>query len=348
MDSINYISINPKSRKPKYLQIVDSIVSNIALGNLPIDEKLPSINYLSEEFYLSRDTVEKAYKLLKDRKVIVSIKGKGYFVNRTPLISRTNILFLINKASNYKMQIYNSFIDTAGAEVHVDLQVYHCDESLFLNLLNKSIGAFDYYVVMPHFKTAELNHVSFTEDVTKALQRIEKEKLVILDNNKGYYKNCKIEIYQDFENDIYNALIEGLDKVINYNKLVLVYPAKSIYPYPKRILHGFRKFCSFHHLDFEIYDEIYEEMILKKGDLFIVIEESDLVTLLKRIRQRKLGLGKEIGVISYNDTPLKELLGITVISTNFKAMGKNAAEMILNNQEGSIKNEFNFIDRNSM
>jgi len=348
MDSFQYITIDPKSRQPKYLQIVDSIIDSIASGNLPIDEKLPSINNLSEEFYLSRDTVEKAYNILKDQKVIVSIKGKGYFVNRTPLISKINILFMINKASNYKMRIYNSFIETAGAEAHVDLQVYHCDESLFLNLLNKSIGAFDYYVIMPHFKTDEMNHVSFTEDVTKALQRIPKEKLAILDNNKGYYKNFQFEIYQDFENDIYHALVEGLDKIINYNKLVLVYPEKTIYPYPKRILHGFRKFCSFHHLDFEIYDEIYEEMILKKGDLFIVIEESDLVTLLKRIRQMELGLGKEIGVVSYNDTPLKELLGITVISTNFREMGRKAAIMLLNNETGSIKNEFNFIDRLSM
>ncbi|WP_108424476.1 GntR family transcriptional regulator [Flagellimonas amoyensis] len=348
MDSYSYIEVDPKSRKPKYLQIVESIIANIASGNLPIDEKLPSINNLSEEFYLSRDTVEKAYSILKDQKVIVSIKGKGYFVNKTPLISKTNVLFLINKASNYKMRIYNSFIETVGAEAHVDLQVYHCDESLFLNLLNKSLGAFDFYVIMPHFKTEELHHLSSTDEVKKILERIPFEKLAILDNNKGYDGKCQFEIYQDFENDIYSALVEGLDKIVNYNKLVLVYPQKTIYPYPKRILHGFRKFCSHHHLDFEVYDEIYDEMILKKGDLFIVIEEADLVTLLKRIREIGLNLGKEIGVISYNDTPLKELLGITVISTNFRAMGKTAASMLLNKQSGAVKNEFDFIDRLSM
>jgi methionyl aminopeptidase len=49
-----------------------------------------------------------------------------------------------------------------------------------------------------------------------------------------------------------------------------------------------------------------------------------------------------------NDTPLKELLGITVISTDFKIMGKTTAEMILKNVKEKRKNVFKFIDRNSM
>jgi DNA-binding LacI/PurR family transcriptional regulator len=89
-------------------------------------------------------------------------------------------------------------------------------------------------------------------------------------------------------------------------------------------------------------------MILKKGDLFITIEESDLVNLVKQIRDNELVLGKEIGVISYNDTPLKELLGITVISTDFKVMGETVARMILNGEKGKVKVPFNFIDRNSI
>ncbi|WP_185965281.1 hypothetical protein [Flavobacterium franklandianum] len=38
---------------------------------------------------------------------------------------------------------------------------------------------------------------------------------------------------------------------------------------------------------------------------------------------------KDVGVISYNETPLKALLGITVISTDFKGMGEAAAKIIL-------------------
>lgn len=348
MEMIKFINIDENSRVPKYKQIVDSIIYNISIGNLQINQKIPSINMFSEDFYISRDTVEKAYNILKERKVITSIKGKGYYITRTNLVSKTNILFLINKLSPYKMTTYNSFVNSIGANSNTDLLIYHCDETLFLNLLDKNKDDYDYYVIMPHFKTDDLKHVSYTEDVVKAIKKIPKEKLVVMDNIKLGMDGQIVEIYQDFENDIYNALKEGLSKIANYEKLILIYPDKAVYPYPRRILHGFRKFCVEHSINFEILNEVYDDMILKKGDLFITIEESDLVSLVKQIRDSKFTLGKNIGIISYNDTPLKELLGITVISTDFKVMGETASKMIMNNEKGTVKVPFNFIDRNSI
>ncbi|MFY0713205.1 GntR family transcriptional regulator [Seonamhaeicola sp. NFXS20] len=348
MNIIKFIKIDEYSRIPKYQQIVDSVIHNISISNFNIDQKLPSINSLSEEFYLSRDTVEKAYRILKDRNIITAIRGKGYYISRTKLISKVNILFLVNKLSSYKMRIYNSFINTIGANSYTDLHVYHCDESLFLNLLDKNKLAYDYFVIMPHFKTEDLYHISFTEQVTKVLSEIPTEKLIILDNSKPEISADVTEIFQDFENDIYNALISGLSKIKYYTKLFLIYPEKAQYPYPRRILKGFKKFCIENSIDFEVLDEVYKDIILKKGDLFITIEESDLVNLVNQIRENEFVIGKDIGVISYNDTPLKELLGITVVSTDFKVMGETAAKMILNKQQGKIKVPFNFIDRASV
>ena len=61
------IQINEQSRVPKYKQIVDSIIADISKGKIQVGEKIPSINELSEFLLLSRDTVEKAYKLLKEK-----------------------------------------------------------------------------------------------------------------------------------------------------------------------------------------------------------------------------------------------------------------------------------------
>jgi DNA-binding transcriptional regulator YhcF (GntR family) len=348
MNLIKFIKIDENSRVPKYQQIIDSIIDNISLGNLTMDQKIPSINMFSEEFYLSRDTVEKAYSILKERNIITSIRGKGYYISKTKLISKVNILFLVNKLSSYKMRTYNHFINAIGANSHTDLHIYHCDESLFLNLLDKNKSAYDYFIIMPHFKTEDLKHVSFTDNVLKALNKIPREKLIILDNIKPGIDGNSIEIYQDFENDIYNALKEGISKIKKYKKIMLIYPEKAVYPFPRRILHGFRKFCVEYKLDFEILEKVFDDMILKKGDLFITIEEADLVNLVKQVREDEFKLGSDIGVISYNDTPLKELLGITVISTDFKVMGETAANMILNKEKGKIKVPFNFIDRDSL
>ncbi|TNJ44947.1 GntR family transcriptional regulator [Tamlana fucoidanivorans] len=345
---LKLIKIDENSRVPKYQQIIDSIIHNISIGNLTMDQKIPSINMFSEEFYLSRDTVEKAYSILKERNIITAIRGKGYYISRTKLISKVNILYLVNKLSSYKLRTYNHFINTIGANSHTDLNTYHCDETLFLNLLDKNKAAYDYYIIMPHFKTDKLNHISFTDKVLKALKQIPKEKLIILDNVKPDLGSGMIEIYQDFENDIYGALNDGLKKIKTYKRLILVYPERSVYPYPRRILHGFRKFCVEHKLDFEILDEVYDDIVLKTGDLFITIEEADLVNLVKQVREDEFRLGKDIGIISYNDTPLKELLGITVMSTDFKVMGETAANMILNKSRGKVKVPFHLIERESL
>ncbi|GIZ08135.1 GntR family transcriptional regulator [Flavobacterium sp. UMI-01] len=345
---LKFIKIEEDSRVPKYKQIVDSVIHNIAIGNFSINDKIPSINAVSEAFYLSRDTVERAYGILKERKIINPIIGKGYYISTNKISVKVNILFIINKLSTYKMSMFQSFIEHIGPNCHTDFQVYHCDETLFLNLLEKYESVYDYYVITPHFKTEELKHISYTEKVMDALNKIPSNKLIIMDNMSLPVASEVSQIYQDFENDIYDALLEGIVKIKKYKRLILVYPEKSLYPYPRRILFGFKKFCVEHDSHFEIIDEVYEDIILKEGDLFITIVEADLVKLVKQIRDEEFVLGDKIGVISYNDTPLKELLGITVMSTDFKFLGRETASMIENNQKGIIKVPFHFIDRNSI
>jgi len=342
------LRIDGESRMPKYRQIVNSILEEIEKGNLKIGQRIPSINEISEEYYLSRDTVEKAYNILKDKKIIVSAKGKGYYVARTVASSHVTVLFLMNKLSSYKLQIYNSFLNSMGTNVGIDLKIYHCDEKIFLRELEESRGAYDYYVVMPHFKGNDLIHKTATQEVYDALKAIPSDKLILVDNMIPEL-NPAAAVYQDFKMDIYEALKEGSEFLKQYEKLILVYPQKSVYPYPVRILQGFQKFCTDFNFSFEVLNEIYADMDFHpKKDAYIIIEENDLVSLVKQIRDKKLEIGKDIGVISYNDTPLKDLLGITVISTDFNAMGETVAYMIQSRKKEVVKNAFHFINRNSI
>ncbi|WP_215226627.1 GntR family transcriptional regulator [Echinicola shivajiensis] len=346
--SSSSIRIDSESRIPKYQQIINSIIEDIEKGALSVGEKIPSINEISEGHYLSRDTVEKAYSLLKKKKIIISVKGKGYYVARNVSQSQTKVLFLLNKLSNYKLRIYNSFVNSLGPDSQVDLNVYHCDPKNLINLLKENKGAYDYYVIMPHFKDKELNHLNYDQEVIKSITDIPSEKVIIMDN---YLPDAGLEtaaIYQDFKMDIYQALKEGLARIKKYGKLILVYPDKVIYPYPSEIKQGFKKFCVEFDINFEIIDTIYADMELDQHDAYIIIEENDLINLIKQIREKDFELGEDIGVISYNDTPLKELLGITVMSTDFKVMGETAAYMIKKHKKEVVKNVFNFIDRGSI
>lgn len=136
---------------------------------------------------------------------------------------------------------------------------------------------------MPHFKTEDLKHLSFTDKVVKALKEIPTNKLIVLDNINHKVEGYIGVIYQDLENDIYFALKEVISKISTYEKIILVYPEKAIYTYPRRILYGFKKFFLEFERDFDVIDKIYDNIIIKKGDLFIKIEEGDLVGLINQI-----------------------------------------------------------------
>lgn len=342
------IEVDHDSRIPKYHQIVNSIIRDIEIGKLSIGDRLPSINEFSEEYYLSRDTVEKAYNLLKEKLIISSVKGKGYYVTRNILPSRINVLFLLNKPSSYKLCIFNSFVNSLGQNARVDLVVYNCDAKMFLDAINESTGRYDYYVVMPHFRDAVNAHQNTTMSVTATLRKIPEDRLIILDNYLLDLNRNVASVHQDFKMDLYEALHEGHDILRRYDKLILVYPTKAIYPYPIEILQGFQKFCVDFNFKFEVLGEIYPDMDLRPNDAYIIIEESDLVGLMKQVRDQHLTLGKDVGVISYNDTPLKELLGITVVSTDFRTMGETASYMILKKKKEVVKNVFRFINRHSI
>ncbi len=339
MNTENLIQEN--SRIPKYQQLIDKIIADIQEGKLKYGDKLPSINENSEEFYLSRDTVERAYKKLQDLGVILPVRGKGYYISSVELPEKLKILLIFNKLSNYKKIVYQSFIETLGEKATVHIHIHHYDTKIFNDILLENLGKYHYYVIMPHF--TDLSNETF-----ELINTIPKERLVILDKNLDEIHGDYTSVYQDFQNDIYEALNQGIDLLKKYNRLVFVLP-DDIGKKRLNIQSGFKKFCGAYQFKHEIMEnEAFIEV--KKGEVYISMEESDLVSCIKFAREKKLTIGKDIGLLSFNDTPLKEVLenGISVISTNFVRMGSLAAELILEKRRLKVRNEFSFIRRESL
>lgn len=333
--------IDSSRKTPKYLQIVHSVTKSIKLGKLKKGDRLLSINELSNEFLLARDTVQKAYNILEQDGILLPIKGKGFYIKRTDITVHFRILLVFNKISNYKKQVYDSFISTMGKKATVDLKIYHCNSSLFEDIVNRHKDEYDYFVVMPHFYENR-------EEAIRLLREIPDERLIILDKEIDNMPGCYSSVYQDFENDIIKALEDGLELLRKYNRLVLVFP--KLPQYPIEIVNGFRAFCMQNNFRYAQLNEINNYTEINPKEAYIVIEESDLVTLIKRCRALKFEPGNDIGIISYNDTPLKEILldGITVISTDHSKMGESAARLILDNRKEKIRNPFSLIIRKSL
>ena len=333
--------ISDNSKIPKNKQLINYIISDIQEGKLKYGDKLPSINETSEELYLARDTVERAYKKLREMGVILPVRGKGYYVNSVESLEKIKVLLIFNKLSNYKKIIYQSFVETLGDKATVHLHIHHYDTGIFHNILSESLGNYHFYVIIPHFK-------DLCAETFQLINKIPKDRLVLLDKNLEQLQGDYIAVYQDFQNDIYEALIQGVDLLRKYKKLVFILP-EEIEKKALNIQSGFRKFCGLEKMKHDII-ETKDFIDVQKGEAYISMEEADLVSIIKYSRKKGLKIGRDIGVLSFNDTPLKEVLeeGISVISTNFARMGSLAAELILEKRRLKVRNEFLFIRRKSL
>ena len=75
------IIINNSSMQPIYEQIVEQVKSTIMCGELKEEQALPSVRTLAKELKVSALTVKKAYDALDEEGFIVTVHGKGSFVN---------------------------------------------------------------------------------------------------------------------------------------------------------------------------------------------------------------------------------------------------------------------------
>ncbi|HKJ78877.1 MAG TPA: GntR family transcriptional regulator [Prolixibacteraceae bacterium] len=334
-----YLRINHNSEIPKYKQVEELIISDIESGIFKKGQRIPSINETSEEFLLSRDTVEKAYVSLRNKGILSSVRGKGYYVNRANVQKQLKVALIFNKLSNYKRSIYYSFIATLGNKAAVDVFIYNYDVVQFEKIIDNQITNYDYYVILPHFKNENA-------DVAGVIKKIPKEKLLIVDRNMESLKQYPI-VYQEYEKDIQAALFEGIDLIRKYQKLHLVFPQNEYYS--KNILRGFQIFCQVNGLQFSVIDELNEPKV-KRGDAYVIISDEDLYQFIKICKKNNWKLGADVGVVAYNDNPVKEILedGITTISTNHDEIGRMAAEMILTKNFTRLKSPFEFIKRKSL
>jgi DNA-binding transcriptional regulator YhcF (GntR family) len=334
------INFDEYSVTPKYLQLTHSIIKGIEEGKLSQDYILPSINDLSYELEISRNTAEKAYKHLKQMGVISSVPGKGYFITRSEYKQSIKVFLIFNKLSAHKKIIYDSFASTLGASAAIDFYIYNNDFSLFKKLLQERKGGYTHYVIIPHF-------LEGGEKAQEVINQIPEGRLILLDKQIRGIKGTYGAVYENFEKDIYEALTKAIPQLQKYQTLKLVFPSYTYFP--KEILKGFEIFCMEYAFNYKVVHKLSDEPI-EAGEVYINLMEDDLLMLLEKVMASHLVLGKEVGVISYNETPWKRFIlnGITTISTDFKKMGEMAAQMILNNERKHLEVPFTLTLRNSL
>lgn len=329
------ITIKKKTGTPKYKQIIASIENAIISGSLKKGDQIPSINSIRDQHALSRDTVLMAFNDLKARGIVHAIVGKGYYILNEDIDVAQKVFVLFDELNSFKEDLYNSFIEHLGNNIQVDVFFHHFNYEMFSKLIYDNVGSYNYYVIMPaNLKKTHL-----------VIEKLPSDKVFILDQTHKELKQYAA-IYQNFEKDIFNNLSKGLHLIKNYKKLILLFNRDK---QPQDMLKGFNKFCEINAIENEIIESL-ENRSPKKGDVYIIPDDRNLLKIIKKIKEKQLILSKDIGIISYNDTLLKEIVegGITTISTDFNNMGAHLAKMIVNNEQKQVENTNNLILRNSL
>jgi len=314
------ININSQSNTLKYLQLVDSVVDAINEGSLAEGDMLPSVNELVKNATLSRDTVFKAYGELKNRGIIESVPNRGYFVTR----NRNRVLLFLDTFKAYKEVLYDGFRANLPGNISVDLHFHHYNMEVFEQIIDDSLGRYSHYIVM-NFDHPEMQRL---------INKIPSEKLLVIDWN--IHANFDHSyVCQDFGGALYNNLLGQIERIKKYNRFIYLYPEKMTF-HPRESVTNFIKFGNDQKLNVQVVLDP-KKIDIQKGDLYLLVSDRNLAMILDQVTDKGFELGKDVGLISYNETPMKRFVkdGITVLSTDFQLMGKLAAEYVLS--PGAIK-----------
>ncbi|TDQ08091.1 type 1 periplasmic-binding domain-containing protein [Pedobacter metabolipauper] len=332
------IFIDKHSKVAKHQQMARSIMIDIEAGILPVNSCLPSIREFSKNHKIAKETVENGYNLLRSQGYIVSVAGKGFYVVRGAL-KEIRVLMILNELNDYKKEVYESFVHGLGQNSKVDIQIFHNSIEIFKDIIEANRDLYHYFVVMPQGLKGNQSSA-----YVHLLNTVTASKLVVLDEQVQLEREV-INVYQDFEHDIFDALMNGKDAFDKYDAVNLILAEQSNQSI--EIVSGIRAFCHSQNKEFILTEDI-SDVVMKEGTAYIVLTDDELGIAVKKIKTSKLIMGHDIGLLSFNETAWKELLGITVVSTDFAAMGRTAAELLLKKDRSTVKNKFIFYSRQSL
>ncbi|MCF7561581.1 GntR family transcriptional regulator [Sabulilitoribacter multivorans] len=297
---------------PKYKKIFNAFKESIETNVFKSGDSIPSINEFSKDYKISRDTVFKAYKLLKNEGFIKSTPNKGYYITD----NKIKVLLLISTFKAYKEVLYHSFMQNLPNNVIVDLQFHHYSVKNFKSMLDIQSDKYFKYIVMG------FDH----PEVKKAINKIDESKLLLIDWDL-HSKKTNNFILQDFGQGFYNCLEEALPLFKKYNAVKFIYPEFTYHPWESVVY--FKKFCQKHNFDFNVIKSS-KSFIVNKNTAYISVNDRMLYKLLDQCLDSNYELGKDVGVLSYNETPIKRFTykGISVVSVDFHEFGAKAAEFI--------------------
>ncbi len=315
----------------------DAIIAGIKEKEIQVGEVLPSINKAVEELNLSRKTIYSGYNILKERGIVGTRERVGYFIASENTEQQIRVLLIIVSLSPYLRALYNAMSKKLEKKAKIELSSHNANPKIFGMILKDSISHYD-KIVVSGFK-----HPAFKREVKK----IPPEKLILFSRDGGY-KKARNFYLQDFYKGTYHALQQGCKALSKYKNFYLIYEC-SDKNFPEGIIQASKEICEQYGLTYHHADN-FRNIKQMRDAVFFTIFDDDLVGILELIEEKKLILGKDAGIISYNESPIKRVVrqGITTVSVDFVKMGEMLAETILSSENNQVYLETKMIKRASL
>lgn len=332
----NILNLSRYHGLSKHECLVQGIMKSIDDRDIKIGDKLPSINTMVDDVGYARKTIVRAYDELKNRGLIESKKMQGFYVisKETNLTLRVALLLFAFKS--FQEDFYNTLRNELGKRYQIDVFFHHNNISIFENIIHNIKGRYGKYVVAP------IQHSS----IKPLLQNLSSNKLLLVDR----YLNLGSEysfVAQEFEKATYAKLVDLLPDLRKYNGIVFI--DDQVSHSPRGIRRAYQKLLN----DYDLNGQYEREFVtgsVKKNVLYFIKNDSTLWYFLKECKEKNLVLGRDLGVLSFDDNVLKQIVfgGITTLSTDFNKMAKIAADQVKCGKQIKIILPLDLFRRNSL
>ena len=74
-------TVDPDSATPVYVQVAEILRARIESGELLPDRPVPSESQLQQDLGVARGTARKAITVLREQGLVVTVRGRGSYVN---------------------------------------------------------------------------------------------------------------------------------------------------------------------------------------------------------------------------------------------------------------------------
>ncbi|WP_373515216.1 GntR family transcriptional regulator [Persicitalea sp.] len=319
------VAFNDHDQLPKYLQIVDAIVQDIERGTLSAGDRLPSLNEACAEWYLSKDSVKRAYGTLHQRGFVTSVTRKGFYVAGSPKRHALRVLIVAGQLTEGVKELHDAIASSMTREAILDVSSYNYQRQLLCQLLDKHLGDYHYFVMMPHL-------IGQDAATLQCLRNVPSRKLILIGNEWPETLQHGYRLRYGGEEALYEALVSHVYVLRKYIRLNLVLSEQDCFDADS--IRAFRRFCVAYGFDFQMIDDLQESDV-QPGQAYFVADSRLLLTVIARCQQSGWGLGKQVGVVSFVENDYTRLLagGVTVIGRPSAEVGRLVAQ-ILCNQHG--------------